>query len=303
MREADIVVIGAGAAGIAAARRLRAAQRSVLVLEARSRIGGRAWTWREPGGLPLDLGCGWLHSADQNEWSAIAQERGFSIDPRPAPWQRPAHDINFSAAEQQDFFAALEGFYARLEEAGQAATDRPAADFLVPGCRWNPLLDAISTFANGVELDRLSVQDFFRYRDTGVNRRVVEGFGALIAAYGAGLDVTFNCPATRIEHAGSRLRIETPRGAIAARAAIITVPPSLIASETLRFSPALPEKLAAADALPLGLADKLFLAIDRPEALPPETRFLGALTCATGSYHLRPFGRPVIEGYFGGNLA
>src|SRR5215212_10161893 len=100
MHEADIVVIGAGAAGIAAARRLRAAQRSVLVLEARSRIGGRACTWREPGGLPLDLGCGWLHSADQNEWSAIAEKLGLAIDPTPPPWSRRALEAGFPLAEQ-----------------------------------------------------------------------------------------------------------------------------------------------------------------------------------------------------------
>ncbi len=59
----DVVVVGAGAAGIAAARRLARTQLSVQLIEAATRIGGRAWTCNIAG-LPLDLGCEWLHSAD-----------------------------------------------------------------------------------------------------------------------------------------------------------------------------------------------------------------------------------------------
>ena len=66
MSELDVIVIGAGAAGLAAARRLATARLSVRVLEARDRLGGRAWTWCDAAGLPIELGCGWLHSADEN---------------------------------------------------------------------------------------------------------------------------------------------------------------------------------------------------------------------------------------------
>jgi monoamine oxidase len=76
MDEFDVIVIGAGAAGVSAVRRLSAEGRSVCVLERRRRLGGRAWTWRGPSGFPLDLGCGWLHSADENELSILATEMG-----------------------------------------------------------------------------------------------------------------------------------------------------------------------------------------------------------------------------------
>jgi monoamine oxidase len=79
MQEVDVAIIGAGAAGVAAASRLASAPIRVLVLEARNRIGGRAWTMHI-GGFPLDLGCGWLHSADENEWSTIAKDLGFEIE-------------------------------------------------------------------------------------------------------------------------------------------------------------------------------------------------------------------------------
>src|SRR5262249_27640012 len=158
----------------------------------------------------LDLGCGWLHSADENEWADVAAALGFAIDPTPPPWSRRSHQLNFSAADQDDFSMAWDRFDARLAEAARTATDRPACDLLEPGCRWNGLLDALSSYINGVELDRLSVHDFVRYHNTGVNWRVVKGYGALIEAHAAGLDVALDCPASLIDHGGARVRVTTP---------------------------------------------------------------------------------------------
>src|SRR5262249_57590201 len=92
-------------------------------------------------------------------------------------------------------------------------------------------------------------------------------------------------------------------GDLRAPAAIVAVPTSMLARALPRFPPALPDKVAAAAKLPLGLDDKFFLHVERAEDLPVETRIFGALDRPTGSYQLRPFGRPVIECYFGGSLA
>jgi len=303
MQETDVVVIGVGAAGVAAARRLEAARLSVVVLEARSRVGGRAWTIHASD-LPLDLGCGWLHSADENEWSSIARRLGFAIDPTPPPWSRPAHDLGFPVADQREFGAAWNRFYKRLDEAAHDPIDRSAAEYLEPSLKWNALLDALSSWINGAGLDRISVRDFGRYHDTGVNWRVTEGYGALIESYAAGLNVMLQCTTTLVEHSGKRVRVGTTRGDILARTVVVTVPPSVIARESLQFKPGLPDKLEAANALPLGVADKVFLRIDDPAEFPQGVRLFGAIDrVATGSYHLRPFGRPIIEGYFGGRFA
>jgi len=302
MHETDVVVIGAGAAGVAAGRRLMAAGIPTLVLEARARAGGRAWTLR--GEFALDLGCGWLHSANENEWAALAPSLGMTVDRTPPPWGAQRRSIAFPPDERNDFAAASERFFARVDAAADDPVDRPAADFLEPGSRWNPLLNAIGNYISGGELADVSARDLASYNDTGVNWRVTQGYGALIEAYAAPLDLRLECKVTLIDHSGARLRIVTPQGDIAARAAIVAVPSNIIATEALRFSPALPGKLDAAAGLPLGLADKLFLRIDRPDDIPVETRLFGALDLpSTGSYHLRPFGRPVIECYFGGKLA
>lgn len=302
--DCDVVVIGAGAAGIAAARRLSAAGRSIRVVESRRRLGGRAWTWHDPSGLALDLGCGWLHSADENELSVLAAERGYAIDKTPPPWRSQLSAIDLSPGEREARGAAIAEFFARLDAAGDSESDQPGDRLLAPGCRWNPLIDAISTYINGVELDRLSVQDFARYHDSGVNWRVPAGYGALIGTLGAELDVAFDCAATKVDHTGAALCIETRRGDLRARAAIVTVPTNIVCGGTLRFRPELPDKMEAASVLPLGLADKLFLGLDGAEEFPKDSRLMGASdTAATGAYHMRPFGRPLIEAYFGGRLA
>ncbi|MCC7274962.1 MAG: FAD-dependent oxidoreductase [Alphaproteobacteria bacterium] len=302
----DVVVVGAGAAGIAAARRLAAAGLSLAVVEARDRIGGRAWTVADRGPYPLDLGCGWLHSADRNPLVAVAGELGLAIDRTLPPWGKRSTGLAFAPGEQERWRADLEAFYARLHAAADSAErDRPAADLLEPGNRWNPLMHAVSTYVNGVELDRLSLRDYARYDDSGVNWRVPQGYGTLIAAAGAGLPVRLGCAATRIDHSGRRLAVETTLGTLTADAVVVTVPTSLLAAGAIDFRPALPDKRHAAAVLPLGLADKLLLAVERPDDLPAQnTHSYGRIdTAATAAYHFRPFGRPLIEGYFGGRLA
>jgi monoamine oxidase len=89
-----------------------------------------------------------------------------------------------------------------------------------------------------------------------------------------------------------------------AYAVIVTVPTDVLCTGGLRFHPALPDKIAAAAALPLGLADKLYLGLDNAEEFPKDSHLYGALdSVQTGSYHVRPFGRPLIEVYFGGRFA
>ncbi len=304
MSEFDVVVIGAGAAGLAAARRIATAPLSLHVLEARDRAGGRGWTLKDPTGLPIELGCGWLHSADENEWCIIAATLGFALDRTRPQWRTQWKNLGFPPADHDDFRATLERFWDRLDAGGDGDKDVPGDTFLEPGGRWNGLINAISTYMNGVELDGLSARDFWRYRDTGTNWRVVAGYGTLIAALAQGLDVSFGCPAEVIDHGGRRIRIATPRGDIEARAVIVSVPTDVLAAGLPRFAPELPDKIAAAAALPLGIADKVYLRLTGGEDIPKDAHLYGAIDRVdTGSYHLRPLGRPLVEGYFGGEFA
>ena len=300
----EIAVIGAGAGGLGAASRLAAAQRNFIVLEARQRLGGRAHTVMTAPGYPVDVGCEWLHSAERNPWVGIARDLGFAIDETLPNWtQRVAWHMGESA--QDEWFAAREAFDERCEAAAAGPVDMPEAALLEPGGRWNGLLRAISTWANGTELERVSVRDHARYENSQLNWRVLAGYGTMISAFGATLPVRFGTAVQRIDYGGRSIIVGTADGDIAARAVIVTIPTNLLAAEAIRFRPALSDKLAAAAGLPLGVADKLFLAIDGPaESLPRDRHLIGHTDrTATGGYQIRPHGWPMIECYFGGMLA
>src|SRR6266436_7425343 len=302
--EVDIAIIGAGAAGLGAARALENSRLSAIVLEARDRVGGRAHTIMAAPDITFDLGCGWLHSADSNSFVKIAERLNFEIDKTRPPWREQSLDAGFPAKERADFIEALDAFYDRAEEAAKSGRDSAASSYLEPGNRWNPMIDAISTYVNGSELDRVSILDMDAYEDTEINWRVRRGYGALMAAYGAPCPLALNCEVKRIDHSGKRVQVETSQGVLTAGKVIVTVPTNLIADESIRFHPALPAKVDAARGLPLGLADKVMLALDEPEALPKEGNLRGAtMRTAMGTYHLRPFGQPCIEGFFGGRFA
>jgi monoamine oxidase len=300
----DVAIIGAGAAGLGAAHALNDSGLSVIVLEARDRVGGRGHTIMAAPRITFDLGCGWLHSADENSFVKIAERLNFEIDRTRPPWREQSFDTGFPLKERLDFIGALDAFYDRAEEAAKSGRDSAASAHLEPGNRWNPMINAISTYVNGCELDSVSILDMDAYEDTGINWRVRRGYGELMAAYGALCPLAVNTQVTMIDYSGKRVRIETSQGTLTAGRVIVTVPTNLIADEAIRFHPPLPAKVEAARGLPLGLADKVMLALEEPDALPKDGNLRGAtMRTEMGSFHLRPFGQPCIEGFFGGRFA
>jgi monoamine oxidase len=301
---ADVAIIGAGAAGLGAAHALKDAGLDVILLEARKRVGGRGYTVQAAPDVVFDLGCGWLHSANKNSFVAIAERLDFEINRELPPWRERAFGKAFPQEQRAAFIGAMDDFFTRLHEAAKGGVDHPADRYLEPGNRWNPMIDAISTYINGCELDQVSILDLDAYEDTNINWRVRRGYGALMAAYGAALPVVFDCNVTLIDHSAKRLRLETSQGTLMADKVIVTVPTNLIADEAIRFSPPLPAKVDAAAGLPLGLADKVTLLLANPEALPIEGNLRGVtMRTEMGTYHIRPFGQPCIEGFFGGRYA
>jgi monoamine oxidase len=298
-------VIGAGAAGIGAARCLReAGMASVLVLEARDRVGGRVHTI-SPAGFPLDRGAEWLHSADRNPLAPIAQRLGFSVHRRPVGWTTRLSRSGETIEAEADWLATREAQSRARRKAAAEPVDRPLASLLPPAGRWNKLLDATSTWGNGAELDRVSVKDYVRYEDSGTNWRLAEGYGRLFERLAEGLPAALETPVSRIDHGGRAIRLETARGTVTASRVIVTVPTSIIAGEIIRFDPPLPDKLAAAAGLPLGVDDKLFIALADPfPCVEPDTSLVGSTTSReTMTYQVRPLDRPAIYCFFGGRFA
>jgi len=299
----EVAIIGAGAAGIAAARRLRDQGRRVLLIEAMDRVGGRARTIMVEG-LALDLGCGWLHSAERNPLARLAETQGAVVDRSEAAWGRQLRNLGFSAREQHEAWAAYQAFE-------QALHDRPppsdrAGDVIARDNPSRPYLDMISGALNGAELDLVSARDLLAYDDhaSEKNWRLPAGMGTLIAGAANALPLSLSTRVTAIDHGGRHVTIATDRGTIRAGAAIVAVPTDILARGDIAFTPALDDHLHAAACLPLGRVDKLFLKLSDPETVPAESHLVGnPHEAGTGSYYLRPLGRPVIECFFGGIAA
>ncbi len=190
-----------------AAKFLRAAGLTFKVFEAMNRIGGRAWTSSEHFGVPFDVGCAWLHAADRNPYFAEAEA---------ASWTLHYHDMNVDhlyyrkrkASEAEE--TAMKVADARLYELIESHTgedDRLSA-LLAKGNASR----AAATFAGpmdfGADEDEISIADFKAAADLEPNYFTKEGFGALVARFGADVPVELSTPVRKIlwDGSGRRLR-------------------------------------------------------------------------------------------------
>ena len=299
----DVVIIGGGAAGIGAARRLAQSGLSTLLLEASARLGGRAWT-HEVGGIAIDLGCGWFHSADRNAWVGIAENSGITIDRSPAQWRVQYRDLGFPPAEQADARRAFGAWMQKLE------SSRPpsdcAADALDPNGKWNNYIRTVVGFISGGSLDQLSVADYLAYDEASSdsNWRTPTGFGSLVArSFPPGVELRLSTPVESIALTARGVSIRTSAGEIRARAAILSVSTAVLAGDALQLPAECAPWREAASRLPLGRNEKYFIRVDGGP-FEKETQLLGdPRAVRTASYYIRPMGLPVIECFFGGESA
>lgn len=305
-RDCDIAVIGAGAAGLAAAKTAEAAGYRTVALEAKGRIGGRAWTESETLGAPFDHGCHWLHSASRNPWVSIARNLGRPVGADVRLRRIRLNGRWASEDEIADWERYADGAFAAIEKVGRDGHDVPASAVIDPEARWASLFDGWLGMINSVNAETASTLDHFNYLDTQENWRVDGGFGALVAAYGADVPIALETPVRRVEWGGGLLRIETPHGTLSARAVVVAVSTTVLAAEHIVFDPPLPDwKRDVIEALPLGAAEKVALRFDRDVFGEPDgyySMFSSADERAM-SFQIRPYGTTMAVGYAGGRLA
>jgi monoamine oxidase len=243
-----VAVVGAGAAGLAAARALRAAGVAVTLVEARERIGGRVHTDRSLG-APFDAGAMFVHWAERNPWTALAAEDGAPARDEPKPWEhaRTFRDgVELSREERRARRAGFSRLMAQLDgvpdgldvsvEQAAAALGDPLA---LEGAR------GVMRGLMGEDAHHVSIRDVLD-PDEGADLVVPGGYGALLERVYAGEAVFLGTVVTGIDWAGQGVGLATSRGAIAADAAVVTLPLGVLASGAVAFRPALPDALAEA---------------------------------------------------------
>jgi monoamine oxidase len=244
-READIVVIGAGAAGIAAARRIQAANRKVVVLEATGQIGGRCITDGATFDAPFDRGARWIHNPDTNPMVRLARAAGMDVVPAPLGQKTRIGRRNARPGEVEELLATLVRANRAIDDASRGKADVSCASVLPKD---------IGDWAGTI--DKVRAQD----RSAALACR--QGLGTLIAKLGEGLPVSLSTPATRISWSGRDVTVETPAGKIAARAAIVTASSNVLTAGSIKFTPDLPKRtLDAASKVSLGSYDHIALAL------------------------------------------
>lgn len=301
----DLVVVGAGAAGLAATRRARELGLSVLLCEASGRIGGRAYTSTEPFGVPWDWGCHWLHSASINPFTKLADEYGFRYRSAPVAYRMRLGDRWASPDEQAHHDAYDEASYEAIIGAGREGRDVPAADVIdaADPAYWELRFSLNAEW--GMDPSNVSTLDAARYRDTDENWPVQDGYGALVARVAAGTPVALNTAVTAIDWSGPRAKVTTSQGMVEAGSVIVTVSTGVLAAEVIAFSPALPDwKQEAIHHIPLGMANKVALQIDAQALdIPEHTSVLTPYgTQGAIGFQIRPFGWNIASAYLGGPL-
>jgi monoamine oxidase len=302
--EPDLIVVGAGAAGLAAARTAAAAGLDVVVLETKQRIGGRCVTDRlGPGRLPWERGANWIHGAEHNPFKGYADRHGFVTEVRNQP--RRVWSDGWPAGLTEAVQAYYEQATEAIEGAGRAGRDVPAGDVVPPHPRFRAMFDSWFASLCGVEPERTSTLDVGRYREDRLHFRVEAGYGTLLAHFGRKVPVRLGTPARRIDWRGSGVTVETPGGGLRARAAIVTVSTNVLAAGGITFEPALPSGLTEAfEAVPVGEANKAALAFER-DVFGIETCFAQYehATPEATRFEIRPFGRPLAIAHYGGRFA
>ncbi len=302
-------MIGAGGAGLTAAKQLAAAGYKVLVIEARDRIGGRAFTDRSSVGTPWDRGCSWLHSSEVNPWVAYARANGF--DPMADAWPRRIFDgpDTVDEADLAGLRQLRQRMTSELEAAGRRGLDVPAEQAFTQvtlADPWYPVAAAGLTAWEGVEPANFSSLDSFNYLDRGEDMVVEKGYGTLLEHYAKGVDVRLRTPVSRLRWSGRGVALDTPAGTLSARLAVVAVPSTIVAHGGLVFSPHLPaDVLEAHHHLPLGLMNKVALRFKRNFFAEEATQVLRQRRSGWRgmSYIVRPWDENVVVGMSAGVLA
>lgn len=324
-RDAQVVVVGAGIAGLAAARRLRSEGYKVLVLEARERIGGRVWTDRTWEDAPVDLGASWIHGTRKNPLTDLAREFGMRTLETDYDSLALYDSIGrrLSEEELEAIDGRLERLLARFEKEREKldeqdeisvrqALDRALAGMVLSEPELLELNYAVNVFleqdsaADASELSCVYYDDGEEFG--GGDVLFPDGYGRLAEALAQGLDVRLGHVARKIAHGKRQVEVTTERGSFTAERAIVTLPLGVLRSGSVEFDPGLPKRKAAAiGRLGMGLLDKLALRF--PKVFwTQETHFLGYVSEEPGRWAAflnaaKYTGKPVLLAFNAGSSA
>lgn len=306
--DVDVVIVGAGSAGLSAAKVAAEIGLDFKVLEASHRIGGRAYTETFLPGQPFDLGCHWMHSASINPFVAIADKYGASYR-RDGAWRRKIFaDGRWLTNEESDAkLAGMDAAYEAICRAGEDGRDIAVAELIDYEASYAPFLAYWDSLATSRDTDQVSVMDVVNYNETDENWPLISGYGALVATWAADVPVTLNAAVDKITWSADSVRVESSQGTVTGRTALITVSTNILASGRIQFDPVLPLwKQEAVAALPLGVHNRIAIECEQ-DFLDPDASRHGNVHLGGDdvpmAFQVNPYGYDLVVGVTGGRHA
>jgi monoamine oxidase len=308
MTSTKIVIVGAGAAGLTAAKELQGLGQDFLLLEASHRIGGRAYSEELAPGIAFDLGAHWIMEPSRNPLTIIAKRDQMRLvkDAKhyaaaryfdEGEWLPEGSDRELCSYWDRQF-----DVMARATEGGQ---DCSVFDAMENDHRWATYFHGLYAKDATVDVDQASARDALAFTMEEEDLAVADGLGQLMLRYGKDVPVSLNCAVRKIDSTGSRIKLDTARGDIHADKLILTVSNGILSSRDIEFEPALPDwKLKAIEGLPLGSHTRVAIMFDSP-ILRELPEFFTVNTSGDGPIHFRnqPFGHDYVEIVTGGRIA
>ena len=265
--ETDVIVIGAGSAGLSAAREFEKLGVDYRLIEGSHRIGGRAYSEEIAPGEWFDLGCSYLHQGLTNPFTDIADQLGAIIGREHGDiFERiKAHHNGrqLSARQHDAYFAYFSACDAAIQASVEQGEDLAIADLIDLDSEYLESYANTMAALNPLDIDETSSLDYFRVED-GPDYPVLNGYGNLVAAWGAAVPVSLNTRVDAVDWSGARVRVDTSQGDLSAKTVLCTVSTGVLAASDIKFTPLLPDwKIEAILGLPTGTENKIAVHFDR----------------------------------------
>jgi len=264
--QTDVIIIGAGSAGLSAAKELTKQGISFIVVEASHRIGGRAYSEEIAPDIWFDLGCAYLdvgsdaknHIDESNPFIDFARSQGAVVE----EYKYDSHYIYNGKPLNDNEMKAREAFYKDCGEAIRSSVEDG------DDCAISEIIDLENPYATPYndmmavtapkDLDEASAADFFHGVEEYVTFNTLRGYGNLVAQWGSDVEVSLNTKVENVEWSGKGVIVKTAKGSMRARCLISTVSNGILAAQHIHFEPRLPDwKMEAIHGLPMGAENKI----------------------------------------------
>jgi len=237
----DLLIVGAGAAGIGAAHAAQNAGLHMKIIEASHRVGGRGLTEELAPGIPWDLGCHWLHSGSINPLAKVADELGYHYDKSEESRAFYMKGGALTETEQADYQHYNQRHWMKIEASAARGEDVALGDLVDFDSRWAPYYCYWQSLMTSEDIDRFSALDLLNFEDTDENWPVQAGYGSLLSHHAENLTIELNTRVEKIDWSGTGTAVLTNRGTINAKRVIVTVSTGVLGGKDIQFIPELPQ--------------------------------------------------------------